>query len=410
MDEEAFLKERFRSYYAKTMVQHPPAVVKREFGVGVFGKKISQRHLSFASLDLFNAFLRGQTPFFVSYSPGYYRDPAARPMEAKGWEGGDLVFEFDSDDLKTDCKERHDSWVCTQCLASGKGNLKACTSCGSAAKVEEWVCPDCLAAVKKQSLVLLDWLQNDLGFSEGLGINFSGSKGFHLHVRSDAARQLPPPARIEILDFLTGHGLDLEAMGFAERNKQLFGVSFSKAKGWQKKILLQVLNLLEQNDASALAVAGSVSIRTAQKMLERKDFFLESLCAGVFPAVGAKGNAFWLSVLQNAASDLKLNVDRQTSLDKFKIVRVPQTLHGSTGLAASVVSPDGFKSFEALSQSVVFSDEPVPVWVAKTPKFFLKNEWFGPFEEETVSLPEFAAVFLLSRQSAFLSKPLQTGP
>lgn len=403
MDTVSFLQDRFRSYYSQNTVTQPPAIEHREFGVGEFGKKISQRHLAFSSQPEFNRFLQQTTPFFVSYSAGYYAQPAARPMEAKQWMGGDLVFEFDSDDIPTECKQTHDLWECPRCQASGKGSPKACTQCGSTVKTNQWVCPDCLVAVKKQVNMLVSLLEEDLGFSDGLYLNFSGSKGFHVHVRSKLAQQLSPQARIEVLDFLTAQGLDLERLGFVRQNKRLFGVAWTHAKGWQKKILARTIELIEQNDASRLAVAGNVSIKTAKQVLEKKEPVVSSLRKGEFPMwIGSKADAFWFGLLEFAADSLHLNVDRQTSLDKFKIIRVPQTLHGSTGLLASPISFSEFNEFDALSRSVVFKDTPVLVNIVRTPRFFLKGEWFGPFENQTQELPEFAAVFLLARGAATL--------
>jgi DNA primase small subunit len=402
VNEESFLRERFASYYRQHAIAEPPAIEKREFGTGSFGKKISQRHLSFPSHETFNDFLQKETPLFVSYSAAYYQEPAARPMEAKHWQGADLVFEFDADDLKTDCKLEHDSWECTQCHATGKGNQEACTQCGSGVKTNEWVCPECLKAVWRQAEKLLDLLEIDLGFSDGIALNFSGSKGIHIHVRSELARKLSPNARIEVLDFLTGQGLDLQQLGFVERNKTLYGPPFSRAKGWQKRIEEAVLELIEKNEAERLAVAGNISVRNTEKMLEKRESMTESIRKGIFPAVTSKPASFWGSVLTFVSDELKLDIDRQTSLDKFKIVRVPQTLHGSTGLLANKLEPENWKEFNALNDSVVFGDSPCKVRTSKTPRFFLRNQWFGPFSNQEEELPEFAAVFLLGRGAAAL--------
>ncbi len=402
MNEEAFLAERFRSFYSSQRIEEPPAIEKREFGIGEFGKKISQRHLAFPNLDSFNIFLRQETPFFVSYSAAYYKDPAARPMEAKQWEGADLVFEFDADDLKTDCKLEHDSWECTQCKSTGKGNPEACTQCGSSVRVEEWVCPKCLKAVQRQADSLLDLLETELGFSEKIALNFSGSKGIHVHIRSEQARKLSPDARIEVLDFLTGQGLDLEQLGFVERNKTVYGPPLAKAKGWQKRILQALLELVESNDATRFAVAGNIAVRTAEKLLEKKESMAENIRKGIFPSTTSKPISFWGSVLTFVSDALKLDIDRQTSLDRFKIIRVPETLHGSTGLKASKLDLKHWKEFDALADTVVFGDSPVKIVISKTPGFFLKNQWFGPFKEQEEELPEFAAVFLLARGAAKL--------
>ncbi|MFH0954665.1 MAG: DNA primase small subunit domain-containing protein [Candidatus Micrarchaeota archaeon] len=405
MNEESFLLENFRRFYKKNPVTEPPWPEQREFGIGGFGKKISQRHLAFGSLSEFNLFLQKEAPLFVSSSVSYYARPASRPMQAKGWLGADLVFEFDSDDIKTDCKREHDSWACKNCGTTGKGSVQNCSNCGEGVKAEEWVCPECLSAVKKQAVVLLDWIQNDLGLDDGIALNFSGSKGFHVHVRSGSVKSLSPAGRIELLDFLTGHGLELESVGFAEKNKSVLGPRLENAKGWNRRILEKTLGLILNGSAEQIAVAGNISVRTAEKIVLQKQSAAEQIKKGFFPAVTAsKSNLFWKSVFESAIGELKLDVDRQTSVDVYKIVRVAGTLHGSTGLSAKAISIDELAGFDGLTQGVVFDESPVELAVSKTPRFWLKNQWWGPFDNETQKLPLYAAVFLVGRGKATLGQ------
>jgi len=404
VSEIEFLTRRFQSYYEKNTVSGPPGVSFREFGTGDFGKKIARRHLSFANSEQFNSFLRHQVPFFVSYSSAYYRFPANRPMDAKEWLHSDIVYEFDSDDLKTDCKQEHDSWQCKSCGTGGAGFVSACANCGSSAiAVSQWVCPECLRAAKKELLRLLFVLEHDFGFHSDFAFNFSGSKGFHIHLRGEEVQNLSPKARIELLDFITGTNLDFESIGFVSKTGSLASVPLAQARGWNKKILLGVRDLILQSDAEALSVAGSVSTGMAQKVFAEREHVLESLSRGTFPlTLGKKSNGFWRSILDFVSDQNRLAVDRQTSLDKFKIIRVPNTIHGETGLLARSFAREALESFDPLNESVVFSDKPVSVLVKKSPKFFLSNQWFGPFESVETDLPEYAALFLLARGAATL--------
>ncbi len=404
MNEPEFLRSAFRDYYSSVTVQEPPAIEQREFGVGDFGKKISGRHLAFGSYAELNRFLREKTPFFVSSSVAYFQKPAGRPMDAKGFLGADLVYEFDSDDIKTDCKSDHDSWQCPNCNASGKGNLGACTNCGAGVKVDQWVCPECLTAVKKQALELLDVLQNDLGISNGLSLNFSGSKGFHVHVRSESVRSLSQAGRMELLDFLTAYGLHWESLGFIEEKNMLHAKPLSDSRGWARRLVSGVIAMVKHSNADELALAGSVSVKTAEKVLEQKERVIEKIKSGLFPVVSAKSSAFWKNVLSYVLDDLRLNIDRQTSVDRYKIVRLPNTIHGSTGLLASPILPDHLRDFDGLTQSVVLPEKPVLLQINRVPRFFVGQKWWGPFENQTLELPLYCAAFLLSRQSAILAR------
>lgn len=398
-----FLLQKFREFYSKTRVEFPSFPESREFGIGDFGKKITERHLSFSSLNEFNSFLSSRVPFFVSYSAAYYKFPSKRPMQAKELTKADLVYEFDADDLKTECKERHDSWKCKGCNAEGKGNIKKCPKCGESVLVEEWVCNECLDAVKKEVFRLINFLENDFGFS-GVELNFSGSKGYHIHLRTDDVLGLSHPARIELLDYLTAVNLDSAALGFCASEKKMLCPRPGNAIGWQKKILVNLIDLFKQEEPEKIASVSGISLPEAKEFLSDVDYIINEINKGVLAPLPRRGlektKRFWESIIGFVVDSLKLGIDRQTSVDIYKIIRVPETIHGGTGLVAKSFGLDELASFKPLKDSVVFSGNPVKVKLNPTPKFYLNGRFFGPFEEGVFELPEFAAVFLLARGNA----------
>lgn len=402
MSLEEFVAGKFQAYYQSVFVKEPPDIARREFGFGVFGKKISERHFAFKSLQDFNSFLREEVPLYASCSPAHYEFPEAQPMDAKKLLGGDLLWEFDADDFKTECSEKHTLWVCPKCSASGTGRQQYCTSCGEKAEIEEWVCPECLDAVKKQTLLLLKTLQDDFGIEEGLSLNFSGSKGFHVHLRSQDFFKIPQAGRIEMLNYLTGHELDLKRAGFCAGKRCLSSVPLKAAKGWQRKVLENALGFLGECDAFSLHSVTNLREKEAEALLKDRERIIEGLREGRLFEFGKKSAEFWQKVLESSAEKSKLLIDRQTSIDIAKIVRVPETLHGSTGLLAKKLSLEELNAFDALKESIVFSTNPVKLVVKRTPRFYVGGEWFEAMEGQRVELPEFAAVFLVARNSASL--------
>ncbi len=399
---EIFLKKKFRSYYKSGFIDSVPELEKREFGYGVFGKKIIARHLSFSTAKEFNSFLREDTPFFVSYSPAFYEFPDKRPMERKIYLKSDLIYEFDADDLKTDCKQKHDSWKCKECKSKGKGLVEKCPSCGSNTETEEWVCEECLNETKKQSLKLINFLEKDFSFSEGISVNFSGAKGFHIHLRSEEIQNLSAAARIELLDYLTANDLELKKLGFVYSKNKMLCPKESEAFGWSKKVLFSLKELIEKEDAEKISALGNSRTSVIKKFLEKKELILKGMKNGfLFPKPSAS-EKFWTSLLSALVEKEKLFLDRQTSMDLAKIIRVPDSIHGSTGLQAKSFSMEEFKNFKPLEQGIIFSNNPLRVFIKSTPKFSLKGENFGPFNLEETELPEFAAVYLLARNSAKL--------
>ncbi len=397
MGPEDFLKERFRSYYSKAEVEDPPGISEREFGYGTFGKKISNRHLSFEDRKDLNSFLVNEVPLYISCSSARYKFPGRKPMSAKESFSVDLIYEFDADDLETSCKEKHDSWEC-KCGEHGKGRALRCPKCGQHTSLKEWVCPECLGATKKQTLKLLGFFENDFSLTEGISLNFSGHKGYHIHVRNEEISKLSQSARIDLLDYLTAHNLSPQLRGFTLDGKKMLCPPLGKAGGWNRRILDRIVSLLEEEDADRIAVWGKITKAESKRLLNDKDKIITGMKAGLlYQLPGRKTEKFWLSLIEGLVGDLALDIDRQTSVDASKIVRVPNTLHGSTGLLAKTFSRESLKKFRPLEETIVFSENAVKVsFGEECPRFILNGKNFGPFIE-SAELPEYAAIYLLGK-------------
>lgn len=406
MPASRFLVEKFHEYYSKRFISGPPQTQRREFGAGFEpGRKISQRHIAFSSESEFNDFLQKEVPFYISYSSAYYELPASRPMEAKKMSGSDLIYEFDADDIKTECKESHDSWKCRDCDAEGKGSPEKCTKCGSMVNVKEWVCPECLGAAKEQTLKLLKFLEDDFSFDpKEISINYSGSKGFHVHVRSEEVRGLSAKARIELFDYLTATELDAKSIGFFLEEKML-RCPLPDSSGWAKRVLETLAGYISTASEEEFSAITGMPLSKAQELLKQRGTILSSMEKGVlFPFSARKSEGQWGKLVENSIRANRLDLDRQTSIDINKIIRVPSTLHGSTGLVARIIPRDSFKEFDALKQCIVFGQSQIKIKIDfPTPKFYIGGDWFGPYQkEETVSVPEYCAVYLCARGDANL--------
>ena len=401
--EQQFLQKHFQQYYK----QHPvsvPEIETREFGIGDFGKKINRRHLAFKNNSELNAFLSTFAPFYISYSTALYKKPSLSPMSAKELFSADLVYEFDADDIKTPCKKKHDSWKCSECKAGGKGAIENCTTCGARVSVEQWFCSECLNETKKQVFLLLDFLEKDFGVAEGISINFSGNAGYHVHIRNSSVRELSHNARIEMIDYLTANNLLLENHGFFVEEKRMYCPSPATSVGWSKKIVSGIVEMIEQGKAEEIAAFSHTAVKRAESFLEKKEETLKTIRGkNVLPSFPGKKD-FWVSLAWHIVQKSALKLDRQTSMDMSKIIRIPDTIHGSTGLLAKTVSLEELGAFDPLKDAAVFSGrETVKIFINDSPRFYLAGEWFGPFEQEKAELPLAPAVYLLARSSAVLS-------
>jgi DNA primase large subunit len=113
--------DEFRGYYSRLPAEQLDVkdFVRREYALLHFGDQKMIRHLSFGGVSELKRSLVEGVPANVYYSSAYYRNPQADDMNAKGWEGADLIFDIDADHIRTDCKDEHDTWACLDCGAGG---------------------------------------------------------------------------------------------------------------------------------------------------------------------------------------------------------------------------------------------------------------------------------------------------
>lgn len=375
--EAEFMKKHFSNYYKNHFVDSVPNLEMREFGFGIFKRKIANRNLSFFNAKEMNSFLQNEAPLFFSYSNSYYKFPSKTPMQAKEWIKADLIYEFDADELGLPIEEINGV---------------------------QWFLHEHLDEAKKQVFRLIDFFTNDFGFSSrDVSINFSGKAGYHVHLRNESIQSLNKKSRIELVDYLTGFGIDYVNLGF-----YFDSLSCPKpnVKGlWSKRILNGIRDLFNSDAKTVAQVIGFSEKKTKNVLLEKQVIF-DSLDKGLlFPIDGKKRSDLWKNILDYVVKKQLSPIDRQTSVDLHKIVRVPETLHGQTGFLAKRLTIDELKKFDPFFDTIVFgSEEIVKVHIEKTPKFLLKGESFGPFDNNVTELPLFAAIYLIGKGSATLVK------
>lgn len=396
-NESLWLKGLLRKYYAAHLVVPPYDVSKREFGFGNI-KKIDSRHVGFESVQEMNQYLRNNLPLYFSGSISEYAFPSAQPMEKKQWLGSDLIYEFDADDLQTDCKQTHDSWKCTHCGAQGKGHLLKCTSCGKGVDLDEWTCDVCLHATKEKTKQLIKILQDDFQLN-GLHVNFSGSKGFHVHVRQKEIFSLQKHARIELMDYLSLHELDWPSLGFVFDGKQFRCPHFAQAKGNAQRVMQEILRLVEVGTEEEWFILTGMPMRALKSFLENRQRMYNELQHGTLPAVPGKSTKtelFWNGILSSIAERLRLPIDRSTSGDIYKLLRVPDTVHGSTGFVAKSLSLETWEQFDPFSDAIAFSGEKErKIFVHQAPRIRIGSEILEPMQEKELVASAPVAVFLV---------------
>lgn len=397
-----YVSDQFRRWYSaySGTIPAPTEIKHREFAFLAFGGKTMFRHIGFRDEAAFRRHLAESAPAHCYHSSSYYKDPEAE-MSRKGWLGADLIFDIDADHFNLPCQQEHDKWRCRTCGAEGVGKPPELCTCGKATfETETWLCEKCLRAAKHETQKLLDILIQDFGVdpSKDIVVNFSGNRGYHVHVRSQAVRTLDQSARREIVDYIMGTGLNPEYMGF---NLQLRGgVSSLAEEGWRGRAcrsLYDYVASVTPEEVKGLKIGRNAT----RNILERREEVLESLRerhpSSVLRLIDAASleKIMAVSVKEQAA-----DIDTVVSTDIHRLIRLPNTLHGKTGWQVQTVPVDRLADYDPMTSAVAFREGTERVYVRSAPKVRIGDTEYGPYSDEAVEVPTAVAMFLLCKKGA----------
>lgn len=397
---EQVVKQQFQEYYttAKKQFYAPPRPEEREYGFLLFKEKFMVRHRGFKDPDALLGAIRDLVPAHVYFSTARYQEPTAS-MQEKGWKSADLVFDIDADHLDTPCKKEHDSWKCKACVATGKGTApKLCPKCKSDRFDDQtWLCEKCLHQAKEETSKLLEILHSDFGISPSeTRLFFSGHRGYHVHVYSEELCKIEEEGRREIADYVLGLGLEPTLHELSESSvdgiKVLDGPQLGQP-GWRGRIVSGMYDILTDGDAAQLGLSQTQT--TALKAFDRDGLLKQSF----WNSVKGLGLGTWKTLSLKAVEKRSAKIDTVVTTDVHRLIRLPGTLNGHTGLLAMNVSEENFDDFNPFTESVAFHGS-MRVLVKDAPEFNLGGKQFGPYHNEKVDLSLCAAILLLCKHRA----------
>ncbi len=405
---QTFVREKFSEFYNENIdrIEAPSSIEKREFGFTIFRESIMIRHKGFMRAEDLKEFIKRIVPSNVYYSAAYYSMPEAK-MEDKGWLGADLFFDIDADHIPTKCNKKHDVWICRKCGQRGRGKTPPrCPKCGNGSFEEKtWPCEICLETAKAETIKLIDILTSDLGFSPSdIRCSFSGHRGYHVKVENENVLGLESVARKEIVDYVTGTGIDVAFHGLEEISrggtKILTGPSLGDA-GWRGRAARGTYEFLLTATAKDLRALG-LRRNVAEKIIANREAILESWkTSGPWNLVSGLGLEGWRRIIRRGVALQSVKIDTVVTVDIHRLIRLPGSLHGKTGLLKLSFPASEIESFDPLKEAVAFGNESgkIKIYVEEAPKFRLGEEVFGPFRKQTVNLPLPAAIFLLCKNA-----------
>jgi len=402
-----FLSRILRDQYSTPIPFLPYRFTRREFAFVYFNSEGMHRPVAFGSKKEVDSFLNNKTPLHSYYSTAYYSNPEA-PMAEKEWLGADLVFDLDADHIP-----------------------------GS----EELNYVEQLEKVKEKCLLLIhDFLMDDFGFSEDdMEIFFSGHRGYHVHVRDDDILGLSSQARREIVDHITGIGLDLEVILPSQRIKvgEFQDRDITKESpelppedegGWRRKtrrlteeLLKRWSSMKKEKVVEEMKEKHGIGTKTAEGLYE--DLYGEGKWKKILDE--GKLNIFsederMVNVksfkkiikgvlkeenVQEIGSQIIGATDEPVTGDTKRLIRLPYSIHGGSFLVVRGLSINEMERFDPLDDALpkFLTDKKYNIEFETLPeieRIKIKNVWFDI--EKKMEIPEFAAPFMISKLGAKL--------
>ncbi|AUG46921.1 DNA primase [Haloarcula taiwanensis] len=381
----AYLRGRFGDHYRQASVTPPPAANEREWGFIPWTEGPGEtmvRHRSLLDLGEIEDFLGRRKPRHVYFSAGRYDEPSASTMSEKGWRSSDLVFDLDADHLPS--------------VVLGEDSY--------AEMLEK--CKDAL-------LRLLDFLEDDFGF-EDLTVVFSGGRGYHVHVRDERIRHLERDARREIVDYVRGIGLEFDELvdeeavaGTAGRSSPAQKRTLSTEGGWSARahrhMLAVVDDLLAMEEADALdrlQEYDGIGEGKATAALNAARSNYEQLEAGNIDVHPAFYQLAKILLHEVVAAD-NAPIDEPVTTDTNRLIRLPGSLHGGSGLEVQRIDREDLDAFDPLVDPVpeTFRGHDITVEVTDGGLVELDGDSFT-LEAGNQTVPEHVGVFLMARGRA----------
>ena len=368
----AFIRECLRRYYYERfgVIEIPDDIHKREFGY----RKVDSgmiRHIKLKDKGELRLLLMQEMPLDVYVSNARYLFPSL-PMNEKMWQNADIIFDIDAKDLNLECRPSHTVSVCGDCGREAAGHR--CGSCGSGrVSSASLSCDACMKESKLEVKKLLDILREDLGVDQGIQIYFSGNEGFHIHVTGSKFDELESRERSDLADYLMFKGIMPERLGMKKSRADKASLPDVSEKGWRGRFAREIFGQKK-----------SGRTKKTNEIISGGYVAFERLISDLSGTVGVR-------------------IDPGVTMDIHRIFRMPGTVNGKSGMTKAACRD--VVGFDPYKEAVLMPDDTSLVRASCPASFRLNGKEFGPYRNEYVEVPVYAAVYLICKGLAHVASP-----
>ena len=381
-----FVRSKFEEYYRRAKIETPEDTWMREWGFVLFdqyfpAKLVMRRHKSFATEGELVNYLRENAPAHAYHSAAIYKYPAAE-MANKGWLGADLIFDLDADHVISE------------------------------AELQRYSYEGLLELVKKETVKLIDFLLNDFGFhEEDIELVFSGSRGYHLHIKTEEVRGLGSRERREIVDYVMATGLDMDRIFVKGKKRTINGYVGKESTllkpigSWGKRLYRETIDFFqkiseveEKKAMEEIKKIKGIGDKKAEEIIRiAKD---EKQMEGIKRGILSPDIPMLEKIRDHLKAKIKDTPDEPVTSDIKRLIRLPTSLHGKSSLEVKPVRIEAFRDFDPLEDAIAFGDSPVEISATRDSSVKMKGEKYEVEEGEIASVPEHAALYFMCRGAA----------
>ena len=361
-----FLEETFKQYYFDhfNLIHVPDRSKEREYGYKKFNSGMI-RHISLKTDKDLHLMLMTNLPSDVFCSNGYYSFPNL-PMVEKDWKEADLIFDIDAKDLNLSCRKDH---ICMKCASCAEISLvqDTCPKCKSnKLNYVSLPCQNCISGVKKEVLNLVKILTSDLQIDDkNIRLSFSGNEGFHVYVTNSSYNQLGSNERRDLIDYIKFQSAIPERFGFPKNNPSRTSFPDLGDPGWSGRVAKELFGSKSKRSKTITKVISDGKVAYQQKLEEM------------------------------GKNSIGVKIDSNVTSDIHRIFRLEGSLNSKSGLVK--LACEDIEKFNPYTEACLIDDKPAEISASSPVKFRLKNTTFGPYTNEKISVPKYAAVYMICK-------------
>lgn len=441
----------------------PPELARREWGFIFFDELpevVMRRHKAFSSHIEAVEYIRGMTPAHLYHSAAYYRFPGAATMKEKQWQGADLIFDLDADHLPPEARGKTykdmldavkketgkllDFLFDDFGFSEDKVSIVFSGGRGYHIHVRD---PKVLTLESPERREIVDYLGGT-----GLATDFLIKPARH-KVYDDGKfkkKELDSSRKItsfedesggfgwgkRVSQYLVGFLKEISTKDDTEAINELINLikNYKMKKVYTESvpddIVKRIIQMKNENRKISLQkIAEEVrvpsdnirDILVANAMWDfkteaaQKLKFIQKIAQSphALDMIGNKGiigdSYVFDAIVQKAIEENSINLgsahtDEPVTADVKRLIRMPFSLHGGSGMRVVPLTLAEFGKFEPLNDAIVFSEKEIKIEVLpplkpQNSKVEMKGKSFT-VTEGINTLPEYAAMYLMCRGAA----------